>query len=78
MFSWANVALAVFGFLSSLFQWFREESSRKAGEAIERATVQQAQLDAIQEAKKAGDDAIARINAVPESDGLPDDGFRRD
>lgn len=78
MFSWANVALAVLGFLSSLFQWFREESSKEAGKAIEQAKVQEAELNAIQEAKKAGDDARYRIDAVPESNSLPDDGFRRD
>lgn len=78
MFSWASIALALLNAWSSFFQWLREDRQRKADEAVVEAKVQKAELDAIQIANKAGDDAVARINAVPGSDGLPDDGFRRD
>lgn len=78
MITWAKLALAIVEWFSSLTIWFREESLRKQGATEVKAEIQQGKLEAIREANKARDEARHGSAAVPESDSLPDDGFRRD
>jgi hypothetical protein len=78
MLDWPRLALAIIQMLSSLVEWIKGESLREEGREEVAGRINTEALNALTRANKAREDAAARNHAVPESDSLPDDGFRRD
>lgn len=85
MFSWAGVALAALKIVSpfitwfnSLTSWMRERQIFKAGAANERSKERLKDLNAITKANQIRVETDIANAHLPESDSLPDDGFRRD
>jgi hypothetical protein len=85
MFTWASVALAALKIVSPLVTWFnsltswmRERQIFKAGAANERSEERLKDLNAITKANQIRVETDIASARLPESDSLPDDGFRRD
>lgn len=78
MLTWGQVLLAALGLVSSLVAFARER--QLINEADERAFARfyAKQMETIDEALKARKEARDANAGVPSSDGLPNDGFRRD
>ena len=85
MFTWASVALAALKVFSPLITWFnsltswmRERQIFKAGADSERSGERLKDLNAITKANQIRVETDVANARLPESDSLPDDGFRRD
>ena len=68
----------LFKFLGGLFSFLQQNQLVTAGQDKEIAKNSQAEVEAIEDGIKARDEARAANAAIPSTDGLPDDGFRRD
>lgn len=78
MLTWGQVILALLGVVGSLVTFARERQLIKDADEKAFAKFFAKQLEIINEAHKAREEARAANAAVPESDSLPNDGFRRD
>ncbi len=76
--NWLKLVLGLIELLSSLLVWARERQLLDAGAQQEIAKALQAQADAITNANNARKEARSHIASTPKSDGLFNDGFRRD
>jgi len=74
---WSAIA-AVLNIFASLFQWLRERSLKQAGQIEAESKTLKDSLDTVVTADEARDEARVSNASVPQSDSLPDDGFRRD
>lgn len=76
--NWLSFVLTLISGLSTLIVWLHtskaisDHDMAKAAEALEKQT------SVIKEVLQAGKDQAMRNASVPQSDSLPDDGFRRD
>ena len=85
MFKWASVAGGVVSLLSyiakgfsSLFSWLRERSLLKQGMKEQQHEDLKATVEVLTKVNEARKEASDSAGTIPESDSLPDDGFRRD
>ena len=69
---------ALFKALSGIFGWLQQNQLIKAGEAGAVAKQLEKNNHDVEVAIQAREETRARSAAVPVSDSLPDDGFRRD
>ena len=68
----------LFKFLGNLFGWLQQDQLIKTGESKVIAVVKEKEVEILNEAITAREEARAANSIIPEHDSLPDDGFRRD
>lgn len=75
---WAKLALAFVNLLDSLANWLRESQLIKQGQEKQQAIVTTAEVKETDEASQIRVEARRANSAVPSTDSLPNDGYRRD
>ena len=78
MFTWGKALLLALSLVASLVQWMRERKLMQEAEEKLLLDFLRKQQEYIDEAKKIRDKAARDAAAVPSTDSLPDDGYRRD
>ena len=76
--NWAAILLALANALASLMTWLREKELVSLGEAQAAVQGLKKHIDDIEKGNQARAEVRERNAGVPQSDSLPDDGFRRD
>lgn len=75
---WAKALLALLQVFAYLLKYATDRQLLDAGAQKALANLLTAQANVLKQAEEARAEARARNAAVPKSDSLPDDGFRRD
>lgn len=78
MLDWAKLLLTCAQVTLYLLKFASDRQLITAGEQKALATLLRAETDAIEKATAAREKARAANDAIPKSDSLPNDGFRRD
>jgi hypothetical protein len=76
--SWVSFALTLINGLSTLIVWLHTNKAISDHDKAVLASAMEKQSLVIKGAVEARDAQVKRNDAVPKSDSLPDDGFRRD
>lgn len=76
--TWLQALSNLLSAFSALIDWLKQKSQKKLGELEVANQNLKDEILILKKASDAREEARIAVDAVPEPDSLPDDGFRRD